>query len=625
MTPQFDPGSGMMPSEIAALCSLALDEHRQVIAAREIVRCRESYMGRYYEGDTVLPWKPQAVHPKLNEIVERFRSILTDSRVKFAPKPRNDEDAILGKALISMADYEWERQRMDLKLNVAAGAVLIDGTTHLYTGLDADSRPVTKVLSPFAFVPDPSAHYDDDMAYGFIDFGMSRNEIEKKWPEFAQIIFDRVYSGTAPIHDENTFNAIGTNYQQLGGSGTLASAAQNAAGTSSPMEFSTPQNPSARQGKKFRVEEWWFAKGEDRQLNVDFADGSQAMVEFPATQGRRMYVIEGHYFPELDGPNPYEHGMIPVARMTALTLMNQYHGLPYIQPLLDTAEQIADIDNQIMANVRLMMHPIWLVPYGSRVDISKFFSAPGLVLPYREPHKPEAHTPPPLPQYVFELRRIKQEEFDRASGINEISSGSYSGSLDDVSGKAVQLLQRPTYTRMRPIQTSMEYGVTRWGYQTMCNAMQFTPEETWRKVLPEDIEDMPLPWMEPMRESVDRYMPEIKMEPGSNLPDNQDAKNGLVFNLFDRQAFGPPGTPEASLELMKGVRYPDAEQIAMQGAQAQQNMMMQQQQAAMMGQPPEMGAPPPAPGGANKALGGERGPADEQSVMGDLSGQEVGL
>jgi len=607
-----------MPSELGALRSLALDQHRQVLAAREVIRCRNSYMGRYYEGDTVLPWKPQAVHPKLNEVVERFRAILTDSRAKFAPRARNDEDEILAKAAIAGGDYEWERQRMDMKMNVAAGAVLIDGTTNLYTGLDSNGRLMTKVLSPFSWVPDPSATSDDDMTYGFVDFSMTRNEIEKKWPQFAGIIFDRVHNGTAPLRDENTYNNVSVSPQSPGSYGSLASASQVAAGTSSPMEFSTPQTPFGRQGRRYRVEEWWFGRGEDRELTVNLADGDTTRIEMPSTQGRCMYVIEGHYFPELDGPNQYEHGMIPVSRLTALLLQNEYHGLPYIQPLLDTAEQIADIDNQIMANVRLMMHPVWLVPYESRIDISKFFSAPGIVLPYRAPHKPEAHTPPALPNYVFELRRLKQEEFDRASGLNEMSTGSYSGGLKDVSGKAVALLQRPTYTRMRPLQMSMEYAVTRWGYQTMCNLMQYGDEQLWREILPEDIEDMPLPWLEEGRETVDRYLPEIVMESGSNLPENQDAKNSLVFNLADRQAFGPPGSPTASLELMKGTKYPDAEGIAARADQAQQQAMAQQQQAAMQQ------APPPPPGGANKALGGERSPEDEMNVMANMDGQEVG-
>lgn len=165
---------------------------------------------------------------------------------------------------------------------------------------------------------------------------------------------------------------------------------------------------------------------------------------------------------------------------------------------------------------------------------------------------------------------------------------------------------------------SMEYAVTRWGYQTMCNLMQYGDEQLWREILPEDIEDMPLPWLEEGRETVDRYLPEIVMESGSNLPENQDAKNSLVFNLADRQAFGPPGSPTASLELMKGTKYPDAEGIAARADQAQQQAMAQQQQAAMQQ------APPPPPGGANKALGGERSPEDEMNVMANMDGQEVG-
>lgn len=634
LTPQFNPDSAEMPSELAALRSLALDHHKGILAAREIVRCRQAYMGRLYEGETVLPWKPACVHPKVHEVVERFTSVLTDSRVKFEPHARNDEDEILAKALISGTDFEWERQRMDLKMQVASRAVLTDGTVHLYTGLGADGELTTRILSPFSWVPDPSATDETDMGYGIAQFSMTRAEIEQKWPEYAAAIFDTVHAGTAPLRDENTYNSINAT-SQTGQYGTWQSAAMVSAGTMSDMEFSTPQTPHSRQGKKYRVQEWWFARGEDRELTVDLADGGQTRIALPSTGGRCLYVIEGHYFPFLDGPNPFDHGQVPVSRIAAIQILGEYQALPYIQPLLDTAEQLADIDNQIMANVRLMMHPIWLVPFEARIDLTKFFSAPGMVLPYRAPHEPKAHTPPALPNYVFELRQIKQQEFDNAAGINDISRGNYSGGLDDVSGKAVQLLQRPTYTRMKPIQMSMEYGVTRWGQQTMCNMMQFWPEERWRRVLPADIADMPLPWLQQEMDlmtgmaapkgSVDKYLPEIRMKAGSNLPENQDAKNGLVFNLSDRGAFGPPGSEPAIRELLEGTQYPDAKRVAAEAAAATAQQQAQQQMMAMAGalQKPQPGTKPPT-GTGNKAQGAERSPAEDQAVMGSLDGQEVG-
>lgn len=630
LTPQLNEDSVDTPSELSSLRNLALTHHRSIMAAREVVRCRNAYMGRLYEDVTVLPWKPSCVHPKVHEVVERFTSVLTDSRPKFEPRPRNDEDEILSKALISAADFEWERQRMDLKMQIAARAVLTDGTVHLYTGRDEYGELSTRILSSFSWVPDPAATDETDLSYGFARFSMTRAQIEQKWPNAAGIIFERVHHGTAPLRDDNTYNALSP-----GWGSPLNGTLQISASATVDMDFSTPQSPASEQGRKYRVEEWWFCKGEDRELTVDLADSTQQVIQLPGMErGRRLYVIEGHYFgdlgdPDLDGPNPYDHGQIPVSRIAAIQLLGEYQGLPYIQPGLDTAEQLADIDNQIMGNVRLMMHPVWLVPFEARVDLTKFFSAPGMVLPYRAPHKPEAHTPPALPAYVFQLREIKRQEFDDAMGINDISRGNYSGGLEDVSGKAVQLLQRPAYTRMKPIQMSIEYAITRWGTQVMCDAMQYWPEERWRRVLPATIADMPLPWIDGSdmegSGSVDKYLPEIKMAAGSNLPENQEAKNGLVFNLFDRAAFGPPGSPEASLELMKGVKYPDAENLARQAAVAQQqamaqSMAMQQMAGAQQGPPNSK-----PPGTGDKAMGAGPSPADEQEVMASLSGQEAGL
>jgi len=64
--------------------------------------------------------------------------------------------------------------------------------------------------------------------------------------------------------------------------------------------------------------------------------------------------------------------------------------------------------------------------------------------------------------------------------------------------------------------------------------------------------------------------------------------------------------------------------VAAEAAAATQQQMAQQQMMAMAGaMQPQPGKKPPT-GTGDKAMGAERSPAEDQAVMGNLDGQEVG-
>lgn len=620
LSPQFEQGADTQTErELKALFDLADEAHKEVERTRHWARCRAAYAGRLYEGLRMPAWRARGCHPKVNEVVESFAATLTDQEPKFVPKRRHVEDTQLASIFFESADYEWERQRMQSKMMVLARAMLTDGGGYLYTGIDHEGNLFTRPLSCYAYRPDPAAESDLDLTYGIVDTTMSKAEIEAAFPDCAQEIFDTV-TPSSRASDAN--RAVDKFPGRMNGP-VYAGNIVDSAGTERPTEvISTQQNSTERYTDRYRVREFWFTKGGERELRLTLDDGEEAVVEMPGSKGRRCVMIEDRYFAELDMDSPFIHGQVPVTNFPCITLQGEYVGYSYIYPLIDTAEQIADIDNQILNNVKLMLNPAWLVPLEGRVDPKKFYGAPSMVIPYRHPYKPEPNNPPALPNYVFELRKLKQQEFDTASGLSDISRGNFQGGLDDVSGKAVALLQKPQYRRMRPIQRSVEEGLPRWGYQTLCNAIQTYTPEKWTRILPAEMEPfVPLfPWFQEGYEGpLDEYVPEIKMETGSNLPPDSEAKASLAFNLFDRAAFGPPGSPPASTELLKAVDWPNAEAIVAAAQQFQIPMMPPQGSPA----PGTEGGAPEPPGGQNKALGGVRSPESDMAVQANENGQEV--
>lgn len=591
------------------LYGLAQDGQREAESSRHWKKCRSAYAGRLYDGIRLPAWKARGCHPKIYEVVESFAATLTDQEPKFTPKKRHDEDSLLASVFFEASDYEWERQRMQTVMQVVSRAMLTDGHVFLYTGIDHKNKLFTRPLSVFAFKPDPASENDTDMTYGVVETSMSKAEIEQSFPDVAQQIFDTVTpsaSGIQPSQERQPLpgQSFGPSYGSV----------VDTSGTSRPTEIvSTQDRVIQRHTNRYRIKEFWFTEGGERELRLTLDDNTEEVVQMPGSRGRRIILVEDRYFPELDTDSPFLHGQIPVTSFPCIKLQGEFWGHSYIYPLIDTAEQIADLDNQILNNVKLMLNPAWLVPVESRVDPKKFFGSPAMVIPYRHPFKPEPHIPPALPNYVFELRKLKQIEFDTASGLSDISRGQFSGGLDDVSGKAVALLQKPQYRRMRPIQRSIEEGLPRWGYQTLCNAAMIYDPQLWETLLPADLVPVVpmLPWFQPgYQGDPNEYVPEIKMEAGSNLPPDAEAKASLAMNLYDRAGFGPPGSPPAVLQLLKGTSWPDAEKIATQVGQ-----MM----AAM---PPQPNTGPPSSQG-DKNLGADRGPEGDRAVMNSPEGQEA--
>ena len=610
-------GGNDTEEQIKRLVSAARANHDKMAQVRQWDRANRAYLGLLYSEVEMPDWKAKGVHPKIWEAMQRLTATLADRNPTFFPRPRGPEDKLLSECLVAATDYEWERQEMQSKYVVAIRTLLIYGNAFFYTGVYPELRDddlFTRVLSPRSWWPDPAATSDDDLTYGVLNSHITKSELVRiVGKEMARRILSEVSPSVhGPVEQ--------TREQTLGGPGGIVDH-----GTVDPFSGSSFNSSfksvigGAKFGSDSRLEmkEIWLKEEAEIELDDDFGS---LVVTVP--KGRRVYLIGDRYFPEfneaMDQPNPFVHDQIPVIRMSCEELIGEYYGQGRVLPLIDSAEQLADIDNQILNCARLMLNPVWMVPVESGINHESFYQYPGMVLPYRNGAEPKAVPPPPLPDYVFRLRDIKQREFDDASGISDVSRGSFEGGLDDVSGKAVQKLQDPMFTQLRPIARNMGRGIGRWGFQTACNAIQSWDEEKWRRVLPEPLASMPdLPVLNPefLQRVLDGevLLPEIRMEEGSTLPSDRDRRASQAYNLYDRGAFGPPGSPGAAYEILKAVEYPNADEIAQSVAQFAQT------------QPAPMAAPPEGGGGVtDKALGGEPTAESEAAMMGG-SDQEVPL
>lgn len=79
--------------------------------------------------------------------------------------------------------------------------------------------------------------------------------------------------------------------------------------------------------------------------------------------------------------------------------------------IIPVSDNIDELDNQIMANARLIGNPIRLVSANSGIDVDKITNEPGLIVPTNDINGTRWETPPTMPQYILNKRQeIMQQD-----------------------------------------------------------------------------------------------------------------------------------------------------------------------------------------------------------------------
>lgn len=79
--------------------------------------------------------------------------------------------------------------------------------------------------------------------------------------------------------------------------------------------------------------------------------------------------------------------------------------------IIPVSDSIDELDNQILANARLIGNPIRLVSANSGIDVDKITNEPGLIVPTNDINGTKWETPPTMPAYIINKRQeIMQQD-----------------------------------------------------------------------------------------------------------------------------------------------------------------------------------------------------------------------
>lgn len=595
--------------ELREMARLERDRHK---VERDWDRSERAYRGQLYSDVDRVDWRSNRQNPKLWEVVQRFLPILTDQKPKFTMKARGPEDELLVSQLTFGIDYIWERQRMAKTLALWCKRAMKTGTSFLFpTVIDTGHGPEchTKLLNYRNVYPDPGATDDSDWQYCFIHLRLTLDQIRSFYGE----------AGTRMVHDEK-IKPTSPQRETIGGypmdrpQGPVYARAGSAANIgSNPYLEQLIVSPLTGATSDLRYNVWEFFLYDESEIAVDDEtdDGETISLNIRRfTRPRHITLIEDHYSEELDRECAYAHGMIPVIRLACDDDDGEFWAGGLIAPLIDAVEEMSDLQNSISNASRLCAMPWWKVSTDSGIDANTIYGDAGMVLPFNPGSTVEMLAAPNLPNFLFEFWSRLNRQVDDASGITDVSRGQIGGLSEDTSGKAIQLAQEPTFTRMRLLLRNLESALSIWGFQTVANAIQYWPREYWTRILPPELAGQGLAF-EGYTDDDLRTMPDIVMEAGSSLPQDKNQKWSQALALFNAGAFNPAQPEVARLELLKAAEWPDYANV------------VQRVSAAMPQMPPAIpgvGGPPPGP---NKALEGGLSPEAAIAVRSNPNGQEV--
>lgn len=613
-------------------------EAREKIAQKGRWReCRDAYFGdQWAETAKDLPgWKSRLVSPEMFGAVERLVPVVTDQKPKPAVGPEGAEDNSVAALLARALDREYDAEGIDTLLPSVMRDCFVYGTGFLHTGVEPgfakDDDLYTRRVSPWSVYVTPGATSDRRPPAVWVHNRMTEAEIWCYYPpEIAKAITDEDPNGStrsAGVDGEDDWLSKGNVVVDplFYNSGTTT---QTDAGTGSFESSSRDQKGSLNIDGEVRWDFWegYLEDPQTKEIDVPDEDeqGFPAIGEdgMPVTRkvkvpvyphGRFVCLVGDRYLGKLDRPNPFPHRMSPLIPIRCYDVGN-YFGLSFIFRALDVDEAINRIDNQILNCIALTLNPVIVVDDDSNIDFESFAPYPGVVIKKRRDSKIEFVPPPPLPTYVFQQRTMLKRMLDDCLGISDISKGNFSGQLDDVSGTAVQRLQEPTYTRVRAILRNMEKGLTTWMRQTVANMIVFRDDIYWQRLLgpyvdPATGQPGAYPWTE-WNESDLAKLPDVRMSVGSSLPSDKQARINNAINFYDRQIYGPVGSPGAVDQVLKAADDPDREKIVREATAHFAMAQAQQMQQAQQAQQTSGGAPP----GLNKATGSGASPAETQGL-----------
>lgn len=500
-----------------------------------------AYKGTYFQNKNLPDYKSNEISNHVFSTIETIRPIMTDNNPKFLAVPSTPQGMEFSADVQTALDYEWDREKMSLKLPAQLIPMLVYGNAVWFVqwdGKDGEYGNISiKPVDPFNIFPDPLAESVDNSEFLVYATYRNANQIKQQFPE-------------------------------------KASAIEGSRITMSELVAERDNNDTQDANQVLILEMWcrdW--------VTMDETVEGKKQLKYP--KGRVITCL-----PELgillsDKKNPYKDGKFPFVLMKNYDIPFEFWGVGEIEQIMSPQHYVNELTNQIIDNAKNTANMQWIIDKNSGIGQGKLTNRPGLVIRKTPGSEVRRDTPPAMPSYVREQIEVLKKDIQDISGVFDSLKGEQQGSVTAAS--AILALQEASQARIRLKIKLMEASLSELAQIVYSRMQQFWKLDRWVRVT--DVEGNPS-----FREIGAQVLSndyDLKVMAGSTMPVNRNAMLDLMIRLA--QTNGEDGLPlvdrKAVLEFLptgdkKAITDRFAELQAQQ-QQAQQQQLQQEQQMQM--------------------------------------------
>ena len=507
----------------------------------------KAYKGTLFNDESKPDYKSDEVSNMVFSVIETIRPIMVDNNPKFLAIPNNPEGLDFSSDVQMALDYEWEREKMPLKLPAQLIPMLVYGTAVWFIQWDGKKGEYgeisVKPIDPFNIFPDPLAESVEDAEYIIYATYKNANQLKQLFPK-------------------------------------KASAIEGSRITMSELVAERDAKDNSEENQVLVVEMWcrdW--------VNMDKDVEGNDKLKYP--KGRVITCL-----PELgilldDKKNPYEDGRFPFVLMKNYDVPFEFWGVGDVEQILSPQKYINDLTNQIIDNAKSTANMQWIVDKNCGIGQGKLTNRPGLVIRKTPGSEVRRDAPPSMPSYVREQIDVLKHDMQDISGVFDSLKGEKTGSITAAS--AILALQEASQARIRLKIKIMESFLSDLATIVYSRMQQFWKLDRWVRVT--DIEGNAM--FKQIGTDVLKNNFDLKVMAGSTMPVNKNAMLDLMIRLaqtnaedgmpiVDRRAileFLPSGDRKAIIDRFENLK---AQNEQAQQQQLQQQQMLQQEQQGQL-------------------------------------------
>ena len=503
-----------------------------------------AYKGTYFQNKNLPDYKSNEISNHVFSTIETIRPIMTDNNPKFLAVPSTPAGMEFSADVQTALDYEWDREKMPLKLPAQLIPMLVYGNAVWFVqwdGKDGEYGNISiKPVDPFNIFPDPLAESIDNSEFLVYATYRNANQIKQQFPE-------------------------------------KASAIEGSRITMSELVAERDNNDTQDANQVLILEMWcrdW--------VTMDETVEGKKQLKYP--KGRVITCL-----PELgillsDKKNPYKDGKFPFVLMKNYDIPFEFWGVGEVEQIMSPQHYVNELTNQIIDNAKNTANMQWIIDKNSGIGQGKLTNRPGLVIRKTPGSEVRRDTPPAMPNYVREQIEVLKKDIQDISGVFDSLKGEQQGSVTAAS--AILALQEASQARIRLKIKLMEASLSELAQIVYSRMQQFWKLDRWVRIT--DVEGNPS-----FREIGTQVLSndyDLKVMAGSTMPVNRNAMLDLMIRLaqtngedglplVDRKAvleFLPTGDKKAITDRFAELQ---AQQQQAQQAQLQQEQQMQMQQA----------------------------------------------